>query len=132
MKYYKFWGILGVLLVVAACFMPWAWYSDIQEHFTGFYTRENMYGKPAKVFIFLGACSLICLLVDKVWAKRTNLFLMAVQIAYLTKTYVLFTSCYAGNCPKKEYGLFILMAGTLLMVLGALFPNVRTAGSDHD
>lgn len=125
MKYYKPLGILGAVLVIISCFLPWTWYSDIQEHFTGFYTFENMYGKPGKAFIFLAVCSTACILLDKIWAKRTFLFLIAVHIAYLTKTYVLYTSCYAGNCPQKEYGLYILIAGTILLAVSALFPRIH-------
>lgn len=125
MKYYKVFGIAACVLIIVSCFLPWAYYNDIQEHFTGFYTKENMYGKPAKLFIFLAVVSAVLLLINKVWAKRTLLFLVAVQIAYLVKTYVLYTSCYAGNCPKKELGLYLLIGSVILLTIASLFPDTK-------
>ncbi|MEO9050855.1 MAG: hypothetical protein ABI280_03615, partial [Ginsengibacter sp.] len=109
MKYYKLTGTLACILIVVSCFLPWAYYPDLQTSFTGFYSEQGIYGKPGNVFIFFAVCCLFFILIDKGWAKRTCIFFAAFNIGYMIKTYVLFTSCYNTICPQKQYGLYLLM-----------------------
>lgn len=125
MKYYKIIGVLACVLLAISCFLPWAFYADINKSFNGFFSEQNIYGKPGKVFIFIAVSSVILILIDKIWAKRTLIFLSAINIAYFIKTYVLFTTCYATLCPQKEYGLYLLMASSILLMAVTIFPNVK-------
>jgi hypothetical protein len=124
MKYYKWIGIAACILLAVSCFLPWTYHADIKEYFNGFYSR-GFYGKPGKVIIFLSAASLLLILVKKIWAKRTHLFVSAVLIAYVIKTYILFTTCYFAYCPTRQYGLYILIAATLGVFATALFPDLK-------
>ena len=132
MKHYKLIGFASALLLVISCFLPWTFYPDIEKHFTGFYTYENMYGKPAKAFIFLAVLSLTLILINKIWAKRTLLFVSAVILAYLIKTFVLFTSCYSGVCPQKEYGLYLLIVSVVGIVIASVFPDIKLAEKESE
>ncbi len=125
MKYYKITGVVACALLVISCFLPWAYYTDIQKSFTGFFSEQNIYGKPGKLFVFVAVCSLILILLDKIWAKRTLLFFAALNIGYLIKTYVLFASCYSGLCPQKQYGLYLLIFSCLLLLVVSVFPNMK-------
>ncbi|MEO9021420.1 MAG: hypothetical protein ABI237_05535 [Ginsengibacter sp.] len=125
MKYYKQIGILACLLLIVSSFLPFAYYPDLHQSFTGFYSEKNIYGKPGKVFIFFAVISVILIYVDKIWAKRTNIFIAAFNIGYLVKTYILFTSCYNAICPEKKYGLYLLIAGSALLMLTALLPDMK-------
>src|SRR5664279_1450548 len=111
MKHYKKIGWLACLLLLVSCFMPWTYYADINKNFTGFFSEQNVYGKPAIVFIFIAVASVLLIYLDKIWAKRTQIFLSALNIGYLIKTYILFTSCYNAYCPEKKFGLYVLIAG---------------------
>ena len=132
MKHYKIVGFVSVLLLVISCFLPWTYYSDIDKHFTGFFTFQNMYGKPAKAFIFLAVVSLVLIFLNQIWAKRTLLFVSAVNLAYLIKTFVLFTSCYSGVCPQKEYGLYLLILSVVGIVVASVFPDIKLADKGTD
>lgn len=125
MKYYKVLGLLACAVVAISCFLPWTFYPDLNKSFTGFFSEENMYGKPGKVFIFLVIISAALILINRIWAKRVLLFVAAINIAYLIKTYVLFTACYSALCPVKQYGLYILMAGTILLLVVSIFPDME-------
>ena len=125
MKYYKTIGIIACVLLVISCFLPWTYYADLNKSFTGFFTEQNIYGKPGKVFIFLAVSSAILILLDKIWAKRTLLFITAINVAYLIKTYVLFTTCYNTICPQKEYGFFVLMLSVIMLIVVSLFPDTE-------
>ena len=125
MKYYKITGFIACALLVISCFLPWAYYPDLHTSFTGFYSEQGIYGKPAKVFIFFALCCLAFILIDKVWAKRTCIFFAAFNMGYLIKTYVLFTSCYNTICPQKQYGLYLLILSSVILMIVSVFPNMK-------
>lgn len=117
-------GIAAGILLIVSCFMPWAYYADINEHFTGFYSFKNEYGKPGKFLAALGLLSVILLLLPKLWAKRVNLFLTALGVGYAIKTYILFTSCYNTYCPKKETGIYLVVFLSIVLLIAAVFPKI--------
>lgn len=125
MKYYKLIGFLSCLLLVISCFLPWAYYPDLHKSFTGFFSEQNMYGKPGKVFIFFAVASSILIFLNKIWAKRALIFLAALNIGYLLKTYVIFTSCYNTFCPQKQYGLYLLIISCILLMVISFFPDLK-------
>ena len=125
MKYSQWIGILAATTLIASCFLPWAWYPDLNENFTGFYTHENNYGKPGKIFVFLSAIAVVLFLVPRVWAKRTNIFLCALILAYALKSFILFGSCYAGICPEKKLGLWLMLISCVLLMVMAFFPGYK-------
>lgn len=125
MKYYKPLGIFVCALLAASCYMPWAWYPDLQKSFTGFFSEQNIYGRPGVVFVFFAGVSLMLILLNRIWAKRLLIFIAAINMAYFIKTYILFTTCYFTVCPEKQYGIFILMAACILLMVVAVLPNTR-------
>ncbi|HMJ46541.1 MAG TPA: hypothetical protein VK498_04395 [Ferruginibacter sp.] len=117
MKYFKWIGILTAIILIVICFLPWTYHADIGKTFTGFYSEKNNYGKPGKFLVFFGLLSLVFFLADKVWAKRTLLFLSGIMVAYAIKTYILFTSCYNAYCPEKKAGIYIMLLCTVVILV---------------
>lgn len=130
MKNYKLIGWLACVLLIISCFMPWAYYADLNTNFTGFFSQHNIYGKPGVFFVFIAVTSAILISLDKIWAKRTHIFLCAINIGYLIKTYILFTSCYNAYCPEKKSGLFLLILSCILLLIVSVFPDVKIADKD--
>ncbi len=118
-------GLVACVLLLVACFMPWAYYADIRETFTGFYSYKNEYGRPGKFLSFTAIAGFILMYLPKVWAKRVNLFLCAIALGYAIKTYILFTSCYNAYCPEKKAGIYLMLICTVLMLLAAIFPDLK-------
>lgn len=116
-------GMLACILLVASCFMPWAYYPDLQTSFTGFYSHKNFYGKPGKFLTMLSLLSLACMLVPKLWAKRAHLFIAALMVGYAIKSYILFTSCYNAQCPEKRAGIFLMLFSALAVLLASFLPS---------
>ena len=125
MKYYKLTGCFACLLLSISCFFPWAYYPDLHKSFTGFFSEQNMYGRPGKVFIFFAVSSLALIFTNKIWAKRTLIFFAALNIGYLLKTYVIFTSCYNTYCPQKQYGLYLMILSSAVLMIVAFFPDLK-------
>ena len=124
MKNSQWVGIGAALLVVAACFMPWAYFPDLQKEFTGFFSEQNRYGRPGKVLIFFCVVEIICFLVPRVWAKRANIFVAAVCFAWAIKSYMLYTACYRGTCPERRIGIFLVLGGAIVALVASLVPDL--------
>lgn len=130
MKFYKQIGFAASLLLVISCFLPWAYYPDVQKSFNGFYSEMGVYGKPGKVFIFFAICSLILIYIDRLWAKRTFIFISAFNVGYLIRTYILYTSCYGTFCPRKEYGIYLLTLSCIILMIVSFFPDSKLKEED--
>jgi hypothetical protein len=124
-------GILSCLLLIGSGFLPWAYYGDpaiadeAQRTFTGFYTYQNYYGKPGKFLSIFAGLSLLLKLLPKVWAKRVDLFLSAVCMAYGLKAFFAYKGVYFGVVPQVKAGLFLMLAAAVLMMVAAIFPDLK-------
>ena len=125
MKNYKIIGWLACVLLLISCFIPLTYYADLNKNFTGFFSEKNMYGKPGIFFAFIAIVSVVLIYLDKIWAKRTHIFLCALNIGYLIKTYILFTSCYNAYCPEKKFGMYLLTFSCVLLFVVSIFPNMK-------
>src|ERR1700683_5495031 len=128
MKYSQWIGIAAALLLIAGCFMPWAYFPELGKDFTGFFSEKNIYGRPGKVLIFFSGVEILLFAVPRVWAKRANIFVTVLAIAFAIKSYILYTSCYGGICPDKKVGVFVVLGSAIITLLAALLPDlpVRT------
>ena len=126
-KYLYWLGIAACIMLIVSCFLPWVYYADLNQTFTGFYSYKNEYGKPGKLLVLLGTITFIFMLLPKLWAKRANLFICALALAYAVKTYILFSSCYNNYCPQKLFGLYLMLSCTVLMLLASVFPKLKIA-----
>ena len=118
-------GILACITLLISCFLPWAYYNDIHESFTGFYSYGNNYGKPGKFLVIVGGVALLFMLLPRIWAKRVNLFLCALTVGYTIKTYVLFGSCYNNYCPEKLPGIYLMLFSSIVMLAASVFPEIK-------
>jgi hypothetical protein len=124
-------GIAACIVLVISCFMPWTFYADnnipseAERTFSGFFSYKYKYGKPGKFLVFFAVVILSFMILPRIWAKRTNLFLSAFTLAYAIKTYILFTSCYNAYCPEKRAGIFVMLFSTVIMLLACIFPNMK-------
>ena len=124
MKYSQWIGIAAALLLVAACYMPWAYFPDLGKEFTGFFSEQNRYGRPGRVLTFSSLAMMLLFLIPKVWAKRTNMVVAAITIAFAIRSYILFTACYRGICPEKRIGVFLVLLAAAATLAATLLPDL--------
>ncbi len=129
MKYSKWIGVAACLILIAACFTPWTYHSDINKTFTGFFSENNAYGKPGKFLTFFAITSAILILLKKIWAKRIHLFLAALFTGYAIKSYILYASCYNAYCPEKKYGIYLMIISCLIILIVSIFPEMKLKSS---
>jgi hypothetical protein len=59
------------------------------------------------------------------------IFFSALNIGYLLKTYVIFTSCYNTYCPQKQYGLYLLILSSVVLMIVSFFPDLKLEIKDE-
>jgi hypothetical protein len=118
-------GIAACIILIIACFLPWTYHGDVGKNFTGFFSEKNAYGRPGRYLIFFTVIILSLMLLPKIWAKRTNIFMGAVIVSYAVKTYILYTSCYMAYCPEKKAGVFLMLFSSVVIFIATIFPNMK-------
>src|SRR5688500_10902280 len=130
MKYSQILGIIAAIVLMLSGLMNWAWYPDLKEYFTGFYSYNNQYGRPGRVLIVLCILATVLYVLPRVWAKRSNVFPRAIILAYAVQTFIAFSSCYNGICPQKQAGIWIMLTSAAIMMLAALLPDLKVRNTN--
>ncbi len=125
MKYSQWIGIAAAIILVIAGFLPWTYHPDLDKNFTGFFTENNVYGKPGNVFVVVSIIAIVFFAIQRIWAKRWNMFICAIILSYAIKSFIMYSGCYRGICPDKLAGLWIMLASAVLMMVMALFPDIK-------
>ncbi|RFM27954.1 hypothetical protein [Deminuibacter soli] len=125
MKYSQQIGIVLAIALIAVCYMPWTFIPGRDITISGVSAVGTGYGRPGMLNIILCICAIFFFLVPKVWAKRTNVFIAAVNVAWSIRNYLIVTACYAGDCPEKKPGIFLLLFLAVGVQFMALFPKVN-------
>lgn len=124
MKHSQWIGIVAVLVIIAGCFLPWAYFPDLNRDFTGFFSEQNRYGRPGKVLLFFGVVAILFFLIPRIWAKRANIFMAGIILAWSFKSYLLYTACYRGICPSAHIGIFLVLGGAVIVMIATLTPKL--------
>ncbi len=123
MKHSQTIGILAALATMAVCFLPWVYIPSKQITVTGFQSLGTDFGKPGLFSMVMSIIMLILFSIPAIWAKRTNLFVGALNIAWSFRNYILLTTCIMGECPEKKPGLYLLLLMALCMMIMTMLPN---------
>ena len=124
-KYMKWIGVLAALLLLISCFTPWIIIESRKIVVSGIDSTGTNYGKPGYLHFVLAGLFLIFSYLKKIWAKRVNLLVVAVNLAWAIRNYFVVTACAAGECPVTQLGLWLMLLSSLLMLLSSLFPDIK-------
>ncbi|HMR81779.1 MAG TPA: hypothetical protein PKE30_01555 [Niabella sp.] len=119
----QWFAVTGIILLVAACFLPWMRIEDPAITITGIDTTGTRYGKPGYAHFIWAACILLCTLIPKIWAKRMNLLFGAVNFAWAIRNFGVLPQCEGGICPEKLSGLYLVLAASAILLITTLFPK---------
>lgn len=124
MKYSNYIGVIAAITLVCFCFAPWVYIEAIKTTITGLETTHTNFGKPGLVHITLAFFSIILFLIARVWAKRTNLFVVALNFAWSIRNFFLITQCELGECPEKKLGIYAIVLVSAVILLMGLLPKI--------
>ena len=117
-------GFVLAILLVLLHFLPLTYIESKQITVTGFSSAGTHYGKPGIVMSIFAGVAAILFLINKIWAKRTNVFIAAFALAWTIRNYFISSACFAGECPQKQVGLFLLVGASVAMMVMALLPKI--------
>ena len=125
-KNFLYLGLLAAALLVLSCFLPWTTYNSVNLTFNGFnverFVTGNFYGKAGYPILFLTGVIVLLFLVKKLWAKRLAVFISAFLLAYIIRTYIIFTSGLVEGDVDTHFGMYLLMISSILVFISSLFP----------
>ncbi len=125
MKYSQWIGIAIAIVVMVACYLPWVEIPTIQKIVTGMDNKGTNFGKPAKLHLILSGIAIVLYLIPKIWAKRINIIICLLAVAWGVRNFLLYARCEMGTCPERAYGLYLLLFGSIVMLIMALFPDLK-------
>lgn len=130
MRYSNYIGITASIFLIICCFLPWVYIEPINATITGMRAEQTSYGRPGILHIVFSVLSIVFFLVPAVWAKRTNLFMVAFNLAWAIRNFLLITRCELGECPEKKFGIYALVVASIVMLIMAMLPKVKIEGKN--
>ena len=124
----SFLGLLAAILLIVACFYPWVNIPANQCVISGVDGGCSNYGKPGYLHFFFSSLYILFLFIARVYAKRLNLMVGALNLAWAIKNFlVIGNRCEGGECPVKEWGIYAVLIASTIMMLAALCPRIPKA-----
>jgi len=121
----KWIGLLATIALVIACFLPWVFIDSKSITVTGIQSTGTNFGKPGYFHLFLAVFYVVFNFFPRVWAKRFNILVATLNIAWAVRNYLLISACSGGECPEKKTALYIVLISSIVMLLAALTPKVK-------
>jgi len=123
----KWIGTLAALVLIVFCFFPWVFIESKNITVTGIESAGTSFGKPGYFHFFLAVLYLLFTFIPRLWAKRWNLLIVALNIAWAARNYFIISACSGGECPEKKAGLYMVLISSLIMLVAALFPRMEVS-----
>jgi len=121
----KWIGPAAAVLLIYSCFSPWVFIESRHITVSGIDATGTNFGKPGYFHFVMVFFFLLFSFIRKVGAKRANLLVTALNLGWAIKNYFTITACMGGDCPVKETGIFLMLLASALMMLAALFPDMK-------
>jgi len=129
MRYMKWVGLFAVILLIVSCFLPWVIIPSKNIVVSGVESTGTNFGKPSYTHFVLSFFFIIFHFIPRLWAKRSNLLVVALNIAWAIRNYLLLGSCLLGECPQIKPGLYLLLLATVVIQVMTLLPKINIAES---
>lgn len=124
MRYMKWIGLAAAVLLIISCFTPWVYIPWMNFTATGVNAGEKLQSPGYFHFLFTFFFILL-VFVKRIWAKQWNLLIAAINLAWAIRNYFIISVCQAGDCPVKKTGIYLMLLASILMMVSALFPDIK-------
>lgn len=125
LKHSQLIGTLIAILIIILSHLPWSIVVEKHLIIGGMNAEGTNFGRPGLLNIILSVLMIILFNIPKVWAKRTNLFVGAINFAWSIRNYLLVTTCFFGECPQKLSALYFLVVTCFSAMLMTFFPKME-------
>ncbi|MFT4153442.1 hypothetical protein [Parafilimonas sp.] len=125
MKYSQTIGCILVLLLAGICYLPWSFIPGRNILVTGLSAPGTMYGKPGLMHFALGVILIAFFSIPKIWAKRINVFIGTINLAWSIRNFMLLSTCFMGECPEKKMGLYLELLLCIGILIMTFLPDLK-------
>ena len=125
MRWMKWVGAGAGVLLIIACFMTWIVVPGRNIIVSGVDATGTSFGKPGYFHMLFSFFFLLFSFIPRIWAKRTNLLVTALNLAWAMRNYFIISACRGGECPEKHVALYLVVVSSIVMLVAALFPDIK-------
>lgn len=125
MKYSQIIGIAASLALIAVCYQPWSYIESRNIIVTGLHATGTNFGRPGLINLILNVAITLLFILPYVWAKRLNVLIAALNVAWSIRNFLLLSACSGGECPQKRAGLYLLVSLSVIVQLITFFPRIN-------
>jgi hypothetical protein len=129
MRYMKWFGVFFAIILFTGCFIPWVFIESKNITVTGLAAPGTNFGRPGYFHFLMGAFFLLFNLTPRIWAKRVNLLITALNLGWAIRNYFVIAGCEGGECPIKKLGLYLVVFSSLFMLIASMFPDMKISSS---
>ncbi len=129
MKYSQQIGMVLAIAIIGICFMPWVYIESKSIVIDGFHAKGTNFGRPGLFIAYTSGIAAILFLLNKIWAKRVNIFITTFALAWSLRNYIILSTCFGGECPEKLVGLYLLVFLSICMFIMSLLPTIKVTDS---
>ena len=130
MKHSQLIGNIAAVSILCICFFPWSYIPSAQVTVSGFHAEGTSFGKPGVLNCLLCLVAIVLFSIPAIWAKRTNVFIAALNLAWAFRNYLLLSFCMMGECPEKKIALYGLMGISIVMLVMTFLPKIDIKKTD--
>jgi hypothetical protein len=123
----KWIGTTAAILLIIACFMIWVTIPSKNITVSGIDAAGTTFGKPGYFHFITTFFFLLFTFTHRIWAKRINLLVAALNMAWALRNYFVITMCREGDCPEKHSAIYLIVLASLFMLVSALLPDFKPA-----
>ena len=131
MKYSQQIGIVAAFILLGLCFLPWTVIESKGLTISGFAAEGTSFGRPGLFHVFFCPAAILFFAIPRIWTKRTNVFIGAINLAWAIRNYVLVSSCMFGECPVKQPALYGILACAIIIQIMVLFPKIPVVKTEE-
>ncbi|WP_276503705.1 hypothetical protein [Terrimonas pollutisoli] len=125
MRWMKWVGAGAALLLIIACFFTWIVVPSKNIVVSGVDATGTSFGKPGYFHLLFSFFFLLFSFIPKIWAKRTNLLVTALNLAWAMRNYFIISACRGGECPEKHVAFYLVIVASIIILVAALFPDIK-------
>lgn len=129
MRYMKWIGLAVAALLVVSCFMTWVFIEERNISVSGIKAEGTNFGKPAYFHFIMTGLFVVFSFIPRIWARQWNLLFTALNLAWAVRNFFKISACEGGDCPEREIGIYLMLAASILMLVAALFPDMKASPS---
>ncbi len=122
MKYSQYIGIFFALVLIWLCFQTWVIIPQKDIIVTGFQSEGTRFGRPGMIHLWFIGAALFLFALPFTWAKRINVFFTAINLAWAIRNYIIVSTCFMGECPEKQWAIYLLPIFAAVVFLMSLLP----------